>query len=189
MAVHTNGYVALQHHTHLTGMGMSGLHLLVQHILHPPVIVGLVRLVALAAEIHIAVQPMGRLLQKKAVGLGAAHAGRHLLEYQMKILILAVVHRFVVHLRQAVELLTSGLHLFGLCLVLERRQLAQVAIHGMQGIDADGRIGIRVHPGVGTGSIIDGQNLQDVLTRPGHPVGHSLQVAKVTHAKTAFAAE
>ena len=58
----------------------------------------------------------------------------------------------------------------------------------MQRKHADAAVGVRVGVGIGGCGIIDGQQLKDVLSGGFHKVDHCLEVAKVAHAKAAFAA-
>ena len=75
-----------------------------------------------------------------------------------------------------------------LCLVVEFGQLAQVAIERMQRKHADAAIWVRVGVSVGGCGIVDGQQLKNMLSGGFHKVDHCLEVAKVAHAKAAFAA-
>ena len=59
----------------------------------------------------------------------------------------------------------------------------------MQGIDADGVVGVGVLPGLRHVRIVDGQHLQHALFRLGTPVDHLFQITEVTHTETAFTAE
>ena len=77
----------------------------------------------------------------------------------MQIIELGREHAFVVNLWQRVQLLLYGLELRPQGLVLDFRQLAQVAVLGMEGIDADGVVGIAVLPGMSHVRVVDGQYL------------------------------
>ena len=98
-------------------------------------------------------------------------------------------HPLVVDLRQSVQFLTQGLESLTFGLILESRQLTEVGILRMEGVDADAVVGIAVLPGMCHIGIGDRQHLQDALFGLRTPVDHHFQITKVTHAKTTLAAE
>ena len=115
--------------------------------------------VAIEAELGIRLQPLLVLLKELLVGCAAAGGRPFLCEEFLQIVHLGLEHALVVNLRQRVELLTDALKLFLLLFVLQCWQLAEVSVLRMQGIDADGVIGVGVLPGVGHIGIVDGQHL------------------------------
>ena len=79
-----------------------------------------------------------------------------------------------------------------LCLLRSIFQLwhfSQVHIHGVESIDGDRVIRIRIHPRPRNCGVVDGQNLQRLLFSRHCPVHHFLQISKVAHTLTTFAAE
>ena len=134
-------------------------------------------------------QPVLVLLEKQLVSVAALH-GRPLLgERLAQVGYLRGKDALVVNLRQLVQLHTQGLELLPLLLVFQGWQLAQVAVLRMQGVDADGVVGIGVLPGAGDEGVVDREHLQDALLGLVAPVNHELQVAEVAHAKAALAAQ
>ena len=133
-------------------------------------------------------QPLLVLLEERLEG-GSLHRLCTLLGIdRAQIVHLRLVHPFVVDLRQGVEFFLQLLE-FGVCgLVLDLRQLAQIRILRMQGVDADRVVGVGVLPRMGDVRIVDGQHLQHTLLGLGTPVDHQLQVTEVTHTETALAA-
>ena len=95
-------------------------------------------------------------------------------------------HALIVNLRQRVQLLAQLLIVGAALLVFQLRQLAQVRILRMQGIDADAVVGIAVLPRAGGVGVVDGQHLQDALAGLRTPVDHQLQVAEVAHAEASL---
>ena len=76
------------------------------------------------------------------------HSLAFLLEYYSQIVCLGIVNPLIVNLFQLVKFLAQSLHLASLLLVLYLRQLSEVGKLRVQGEDADGRVGVRVSPGV-----------------------------------------
>ena len=102
---------------------------------------------------------------------------------------LRIVHALIVDLRQGVELLLQGVIVGLALLVLQLWQLTEVGILWMEGIDADGVVGIAVLPGERHVRIVDGQYLKHALSGLGTPVDHLLQVAEVAHAEAPLTAQ
>ena len=100
-----------------------------------------------------------------------------------------LVDALVVNLWQLVEFFTQGKVVFHLFHVLEGRKLLDVDIHGVQRINRDAVVGIAVGPSFGDCSIVDGKHLKGTLACLLHPVNHLLEVAKVAHTTTLFAAK
>ena len=99
-----------------------------------------------------------------------------------------VVHRFIVDLGKGIQLFSfffiesQGFFIFQLA------QLTQVDVHGMECINWNAVVGIRVHPCIGNGGVIDGKNLYGLLVGAHCPVYQLLQITEVAYAKTSFAA-
>ncbi len=184
VAVHADGYVALQYDMLLPGVLVGGVHLLVQVELHVVPECGIVAVVA--AEAGVWLQPLLVLLHEGLVGLGAARAGALLCVELAQVLHLGAEHALIVYLRQRVQLLPQLLVVLAALLVLQRGQLPQVHVLRVQGIDADGVVGVAVLPGARGVGVVDGQYLQDALSGLGTPVHHQLQVAEVAHAEAAL---
>ena len=214
-----DGDVTLQDHTVLTGVGVSGTHLLVEVELHeipeghlfidlggglchcltfairqfmmvgPLLEGGSAVEVAVVAEGSIGHQPGLVLVEELLEGLALQDGLTLLLVERPQILQLRIVHPLVVDLRQGVQFQSECLELRLQRLVLQGGQLAEVGILGMECIDADRVIGIGVLPGVGHVRVVDGQHLQHALLRLGTPVHHQLQVAEVTHTETPLTAQ
>ena len=141
------------------------------------------------AEGSIGHEPLLILCKELLEGL-ALHRLAALLGIKLtEILELGIVHALVVDLRQSVELFLQGIEVCLALGILQSRQLTEVGVLGMEGIDTDGVIGIAVLPGVGHVGIVDRQHLQHALLGLRTPVDHLLQVAEVAHAETALAAQ
>ena len=102
---------------------------------------------------------------------------------------LGVVDAFVVDLLEGIELDALSLVFGSLLFVLKGRKLAQVEILRMESVDRDGVVGIGVSPGAGDGGVVDGEDLYGLLVSEYSPVDKTLEVAKVTYAEAAFAAQ
>ena len=214
-----DGDVALQDHPLFTGMGMGSTHLLVEVELHEipeghllidlgggfrhclalalrqfvmvgPVLEGGSAVeVAVVAEGSVGHQPGLVLVEELLEGLALHDVFAFLGIECPQILQLRIVHPLIVDLGQGIQLLSQCLELRLQGLVLQGRQLTEVRVLGMKGIDADGVIWIGVLPGVGHVRIVDRQYLQHPLFGLGTPVNHHLQVAEVTHAETPLTAQ
>ena len=145
--------------------------------------------VAIVAEGSVGHQPLLVLLEEVLEGLSLQGLGSLLGIYLAQIVHLGVVHALVVYLFQGVQFLAQSLEFLTLGLVLQLRQLAQVRVLRMQGVDADTVVGVRVLPGVGDVRIVDGQYLQYSLLGLCTPVDHHLQVAEVAYAKASLTTE
>ena len=69
---------------------------------------------------------------------------------------------------------------------MQTRQLIQIDIHRMESVNRDAVIGIRIHPGVRHRRIVDGQDLDDSLSREDCPIDHLLQIPEIAYAPTGF---
>ena len=101
---------------------------------------------------------------------------------------LALVDALVVYLGQSVELggkVVVVLHALG---VLQRPQLLQTQVHRVQGEGRVGVVGVRVGPGARHRRVVDGEELQEGLTRLRAPVNHLFEVDEVAHAEVALGA-
>ena len=122
--------------------------------------------------------------------LGGAHGLCPLLgEKQAHVSCLGVVHPLIVYLGQGVELLAQYFHFLPLGRVFQGGQGIEIHELRMKGENANGTIGIGVCPCMGGGGIVDGEHLQDFLSRHGHEVYHLAQVPEVAHAKAPLAAQ
>ena len=145
--------------------------------------------IAVVGKGSIGHKPLFVLLEELLEGLALHHLAAFLSIEFAQILHLGIVHPLVVNLRQGVQFFLQSVVVGLACLVLEGRQLAQVGILRMQGIDADGVVRIGILPGMSDVRIVDGEYLQHALLRLGAPVDHQLQVAEVAHAEATLAAE
>ena len=134
-------------------------------------------------------QPLLVLLEESLEGSCLHRLGAFLGIDGAQIVHLRLVHPFVVDLCQGVEILLQLLEFGSFRLVFDLRQLAQIRILRMQGVDADRIVGVGVLPRVGDIRIVDGQHLQHTLLGLGTPVDHQFQVTEVAHTETALTTE
>ena len=106
----------------------------------------------------------------------------------MQVLLFQFENLHIIEGRQGIQLLPTFLE-SSECLLVGKRQLPEVGINGMQGMDADGIVGIAVRKGALLRGVIDGQELNGVHSGLCCPVGHLLEVAEVTNPLTALCAE
>ena len=140
-------------------------------------------LVAIDAEQSIRLQPGFVLFKERFVGLGSLHLFPLLCKKFVQVVHLGCEHTLVVNLWQGVQFLTQLLEMCFLLLVLDLRQLTEVRVLRMQGINADGVVRIGVLPGMCDVRIVNGQHLQDALVGLGSPVNHQFQVSEIAYAK------
>ena len=145
--------------------------------------------VTVVAECRIGYQPAFVGLEECLEVIAVQHLGPLLGKYLSQITEFGLVDALIVNLRQGIQFLAQGLIVLGTRLVGQWRQLAQVAILRVQGIDADAVVGVTVLPGVCDGRVVDGQHLQGTLPCHGHPVDHALEVAEVAHPEAVLAAQ
>ncbi len=219
VAVHADGYVALEHHALLAGVVVGRGHLGVEDVLHvvveggvlvclaagggeggalrlvPLVVVGpegeVCRTVLLAQGGVACVwyEPRLCLFEEPLVCGGAHRLGTFLCVEFAQVCVLEVVDALVVYLRQGVELGGCLLKVLLLCRVGEGGQCAQVGVLRMQRKDADAAVRVGVGPGMRDGGVVDGEQLQHVLSRLRHEVYHGMQVAEVAHALASGSAQ
>ena len=70
--------------------------------------------------------------------MAAFYSTEFLLVQELEVLVLGLVDCFVVDLWQGIELRLEGGEMGGLPGIFEWGKLAQVGVHGVKGIDADG---------------------------------------------------
>ena len=109
------------------------------------------------------------------------HLFPFLLEDEVEVFPLCLVHSFVVHGGQGIQFLLAFVEFGHHLLVLQAAQLLQVGVHGMEGIDGDATVRVGVCPGMRHGSVVDGQNLHRLLIGGNCPVNHALQVAEIAY--------
>ena len=211
-----DGDVALQDDTLLTGMLMGSTHLLVEvelykipegyfliefrgRFCHGLTLLGWQLMVVgpllescraikvtIVTEGSIGHQPLLVLLEEPFERLTLQHLTTLLGVDLTQIVHLCSKHTLVVDLWQLIQFLTQLLKSCALSLVLNGRQLTEISVLRMQGIDADGVVGIGVLPRPCHVRIVDGQHLQNPLLCLVTPVDHQLQVTKVAHAEAPF---
>ena len=102
---------------------------------------------------------------------------------------LQVESAFVIHLCQGIQFLTLAIVFLHKRLVRDTGQLAEVQIQRIQGIDADGIVGIAIAPGGSLGGVVDGQQLYHAHTGSVGPIHKHAQVAKVACSLAMLATE
>ena len=112
-----------------------------------------------------------------------------LLEDEVEVLPLHLIHSLIVYLGQGIQLFLAAVEGGHLLLVLQCAELTQVGVHRVERIDGDAVVGIRVGPRMGDGGVIDGQNLNGPLIGLYGPVNHQLQVTEVAHTHALLRAE
>ena len=152
-------------------------------LLRPLVEVGSTILIAIDTELSIRNQPLSVVIVELLVGFGSLHMLPLLFEQLLQVVHLGLEHTLVVNLWQSVQFLAQRLKCSSLSLILNLRQLTEVGVLRMQGIDTDRVIRIAVLPSTRHIGVVNRQYLQDALVGLVHPVNHLLQVAKVTHTK------
>ena len=163
--------------------------LLIYLVLGPFTEVGSSEGIAEHREGGIGTQPLFVVLEEGLEAYGAEALLSLLLVDVADVGTLGVVDAFVVNLLEGIEFDTLCLVIGSLLFVLEGRKLAQVEILRMEGVDRDGVVGIGVSPGAGDGGVVDGEDLYGLLVSEYSPVDKTLEVAKVTYAEAAFAAQ
>ncbi len=215
VAAHADGDVALEYDVALAGIVVGLAHLLVEVVLHivpvghflvlagaavghggaQALVEGAVLgpLAEAGSAVEVAIVAEGCIGHKPLlVGLevllevGRFHGlGALLLVELFHVGQLGLVHALVVDFGQRVELGLQLAVVLATAGVGQLRQLPQVDVLRVQGVDADAVVGVAVGPGVGDGGVVDGQHLQGLLPGRGHIVDHVLEVAEVAHAEAA----
>ncbi len=186
VAVDADGNVALQDDALLACVLVGAVHLLVEVKLHIVPECCRAAFVTIDAELGVRLEPLLVLLDEVFVDFRTAHLCSLLCIELMQVFHLRGEHALIVNLRQRVQLLAQLLIVGAALLVFQLRQLAQIRILRMQGIDADAVVGIAVLPRAGSVGVIDGQHLQDALAGLRTPVDHQFQVAEVAHAEASL---
>ena len=117
------------------------------------------------------------------------HLFPFLLEDEVEVFPLCLVHSFVVHGGQGIQFFLAFVEFGHHLLVLQAAQLLQVGVHGMEGIDGDATVRVGVCPGMRHGSVVDGQNLHRLLIGGNCPVNHALQVAEIAYTEAFLGAQ
>ena len=158
-------------------------------ILRPCVEIGRPETVAQHAKRRIGHQPIFVPLEKSRKAFGGQHFFTLTTEHGMQILLLQGTYRLVVHLGQSIQSRPPLFVFRHFLFVRKLRQLAQIDILGMERINGNTIIWIRVQPILMNSRVVHGQQLDD--THPGkhRPIDHSFQVAEIPHPATAFATQ
>ena len=151
--------------------------------------VGRAEAVAQHTECRVWQQPAAVGLDEGLVVGARKRALAFLGEYLVEERYLTFVHPLVVNLRERVQILSECLVVGTALLVGERAKLLQAQIHGVKGEGGVGVVGVRVHPCVRHGGVVDGKNLHEALARGGSPVNHLLEVVEIAHAEIVVAAQ
>ena len=158
-------------------------------ILRPCVEIGRPETVAQHAKRRIGHQPIFVTLEKSRIASGGQHFFTLTTEHGMQVLLLQGTYRLVVHLGQSIQSSPTLFVFRHFLFVRKLRQLAQVDILGMERINGNTIIWIRVHPILMDSRIVHGQQLDDAHPGKHRPIDHGFQVAEIPHPATAFAAQ
>ena len=115
--------------------------------------------VAQAGEHGIGLQPVGILLKKGFEGGRSEHCLGILFISLAQVGAFELVHCLIVHLGQEVEGCPLPAIVVHQLRIGQFGHLTEVDVHGVESIDGDAVVGIRVGPGAGDGGVVDGQNL------------------------------
>ena len=180
---------AIERHIGIVLRQTLHLFLIVNGIVLPVAEVGSIVLITQVREGGIRHEPMGILAHKFGVILGSGKDFALGVKKLTQVAALLRVYLYVIHLCQGIK----GVKAVPICrfrlLIVESTQLTQVNIHGMEGIDGNAVVGVRVKRRMRCRSVVDGQNLQDALLRLQAPIDHCSQIAKVAYALTALTSE
>ncbi len=97
-----------------------------------------------------------------------------------------VVHALVINLRETVEFLSDSVEIFSFLVIFESADSFGTKIHRVKRENGIRLIGIRVHPGSGHGGVVDGKNLQHLLTGLHAPVHHFLDIKEISDTEIIF---
>ena len=117
------------------------------------------------------------------------HFPSGLLEHHFQIGTFGIVHRFIIYLGKSVQFLPAGFKNSQRFLILHLTQLVQVNIHRVECINGNTVVGIRIHPGMGNGRIVDREDLYSLLVGLCRPVYQFLQISEISYSKTFLTAE
>ena len=158
-------------------------------ILRPCVEIGRPETVAQHAKRRIGHQPIFVPLEKSLKTFGGQHFFTLTTEHGMQIFLLQGTYRLVVHLGQSIQSRPPLFVFRHFLFVRKLRQLAQIDILGMERINGNTIIWIRVQPILMNSRVVHGQQLNDAHPGKHRPIDHSFQVAEIPHPATAFATQ
>ena len=208
VARYTDRYVALERHAMLTGITVNLAHLLVKMILDIVHIIDIVlmflyesgNLVGIVNGIFAPLSKFGsavKVTEHTESGVGCQPIGIRLdkilefgrcerlltllTENLAGKLILRIVYALIVDLLEGIKFRAEVVEIFLTRLILQSAELAQAQIHRMEGKRGVGVVGIRVGPRMGHRCVVDGQDLEEFLSRHYSPVNHFLKVEEIAH--------
>ena len=210
-----NGKVALQEHTDAAGIGSGIRELRMEDELDEGIVLDLNGMlldilrhrgtvvsrefgpllearrsigIAQMAEDAIGFQPFGIFLGKGPIGSPEADAAPLLFVVLVQVFLLQSQDFHVVESRQVVQFLPTLLETDE-HVRLGQGQLAEVGIDGMEGMYADGVVGIAIRFRASLSGIVDRQELYGVHSGMRSPVRYFLEVAEVPYPLAAFRPE
>ena len=142
--------------------------------------------IAQITENSIRTKPFLISLIKVAEGIRSQYFFSLLLEYETEIVPFRFIDRLVVYSGQGIQLFPAFFEFGHLLFIFQLSQLFQVGVHGMESIDRDAVIRIRVCPSMRHGGVVDGQNLYSLLVSGYRPINHTLQITEVAYTKALF---